>query len=208
MSNYGILLSTPRERSESMLNKPQQKRVPTQEQWDWFESQLTPEIWKRLFNEAYRVVQNKPDAEDVLQDAIQIGVCKLDDLRNKEKFFSWMFNIVRREAYRHSKREKKLQKILLPLRLLKDCCTVTMTPENLMITKEERARLRREIGRIPSPDREILLMKLTTDLSLKEIADELDLNYHTTRSKYTRTRQLIRKRIKMSEGGDGSHEAK
>ena len=207
MSNYGILLSMPRERSESMLNKPQNKRVPTQEQWDWFESQLTPETWKRLFNEAYRVVQNKPDAEDVLQEAIQIGVCKLDDLREKDKFFSWMFKIVRREAYRHSNREKKLQKILLPLRLLKDCCTVTMTPEKLTITKEERERLRREIERLKSPEKEILLLKLKTNKSLKEIADELGLNYHTTRSKFTRVCSRIKRRLD-EEGGDGSHEAK
>lgn len=191
-----------------MPSEPQKKRVPTQEQWAWFEAQLTPEVRKRLFNEAYRVVQNRPDAEDVLQEAIQIGACKLDDLRNKEKFFSWMFKIVRREAYRNSKREKKLQKILLPLQLLRDRCAVTATPESLTITKEERERLRREIKQLPSPDREILLMKLTTMMSLKEIADELDINYHTTRSKYTRSRQLIGKRIKMSEGGDGSHEAK
>ena len=190
-----------------MPNKLQKKRIPTQEQWAWFESQLTPEIWKRLFNEAYRIVQNKPDAEDILQEAIQIGACKLDDLRNKEKFFSWMFKIVHREAYRHSKREKKLQKVLLPLRLLRDCYTVTTTPENLTITKEERERLRREIERLKSPEKEILLLKLKTNKSLKEIADELGLNYHTTRSKFTRVCSRIKQRLD-AEGGDGSHEAK
>lgn len=197
----------PRERSESMTNKRPDKNAPTQEQWDWFESNLTHETRKRLFNEAYRILQNKSDAEDVLAEAIQIGICKLSHLRNRDRFFSWMFKIVRREACHHLERENKRQSFRYRLLFFKEQRESSATPDKLLISKEEQAQLRREIERLKSPEKEILMLKLKTNKSLKEIAEELGLNYHTTRSKFTRACNLIKQRLD-NEGGDGSHEEK
>ena len=207
VSNYGIILSTPRERSESMANKRRNTSVPTPEQWAWFESHLTPELRKRLFNEAYRIVQNKSDAEDIRQDAIHIGIANLSRLRDKEKFASWMVRITHREAYHLLTRENKIQRMRYAFLMIKDYYEASLTPDKLVITKDESERLRREINALKSPDKEILLLKLTTNKSLKEIAEELGLNYHTTRSKFTRSCNLIRERLD-NEGGDGSHETK
>ena len=207
MSNYGIILSTPRERSESMTNKRMENSVPTPEQWAWFESHLTYETKKRLFNEAYRILQNRHDAEDVLQDAIQIGASNLARLREEEKFLSWMFKIVHREAIHHLARENKMRNMKVAFLLIKGFYEADTVPDKLVITREESERLRREIERLKSPEKEILLLKLKTNQSLKEIAAVLDLNYHTTRSKFTRTCNLIKKRLE-AEGGDGSHEKK
>lgn len=189
-----------------MTQKPP-KNLPTKEQWEWFESHLTPEVRTRLYREAYRILENKQDAEDVMQDACRIGVSNLSDLRDSERFFSWMFKIVRREAYHHLYRENKLKIAKMRLLLLKDHYIASTTPEKLLITKDEHERLRREIDRMKSPEKEILLLKLTTNKSLKEIAAELDLNYHTTRSKFTRACNLIKRRM-SEDGGDGSHEKK
>lgn len=190
-----------------MTNKLPKKSAPTPEQWAWFESHLTHEVRKRLYNEAYRILQNKSDAEDILQDAIQIGAFNLAHLRQEQKFYSWMFKIVQREAYHHLVRESKTKRMKVAFLFVKDCYDASSTPDKLVITKEERARLRREIDRLKSPEKEILMFYLTTRKSLKEIAAELNLNYHTTRSKFTRTCNLIKKRLE-SEGGDGSHEKK
>lgn len=190
-----------------MTNKRPNKNTPTEEQWAWFESRLTPELRKRLFNEAYRILQNKADAEDIRQDAIQIGISNLPYLRNPERFASWMITITRREAYHHLQRERKLMNIKYAFLMIKDYYTASSTPDKLVITREEQERLRREIDWLKSPEKEILLLKLTTNKSLKEIAAELGLNYHTTRSKFTRTCNLIKQRLN-DEGGDGSHEEK
>lgn len=190
-----------------MTDKRPKKSAPSQEQWNWFESHLTPEIRKRLYNEAYRVLQNKSDAEDIMEEAIRIGISNLSRLRNEDRFFSWMFKIVRREAYHHLKREKKIRTIKQEFIFIRDHYDVSPMPDKLLINKEENERLRREIDRLKSPDKEILMLKLTTSKSLKEIAAELGLNYHTTRSKFTRVCNLIRQRL-ADEGGDGSHEKK
>lgn len=205
LSNYDIILPTPSERSESMTNKPPKKSAPTPEECAWFESHLTHEVWRRLYHEAYRVLQNKSDAEDATEEAIHIGIANISHLRQEEKFFSWMFKIVRREAYRHYAREHKVQTLRYRLTLMRDLYEANTTPDNLIITKEEHDQLRQEIERLKSPDREIMLLKLTTRKTLKEIAADLDLNYHTTRSKFTRSCHLIKQRLK-AEGVDDSHE--
>ena len=190
-----------------MAQKQPERTAPTAEQWAWFESHLTHEVRKRLFNEAYRILQNKSDAEDVLQDAIQIGASHLPHLREEAKFFSWMYKIVRREALHHLAREKKMKNLKVAFLVIKGYYDANAIPDKLIITKDEHERLHQEIERLRSPEKEILLLKLKTNKSLKEIAAELDLNYHTTRSKFTRTCNLIKKRLN-AEGGDGSHEEK
>ena len=183
------------------------KDLSTQEQWAWFEEHLTHEVRKRLFNEAYRVLQNKADAEDALQEGLRIALVNLPSLRSEDRFYSWLFKIVRHEALHLLKREAKSRKTTRHFMNVKAHLEAVAGPDKLLISKEEHERLRQEIDRLKSPEKEILLLKLRTNKSFKEIAAELGLNYHTTRSKFTRACNLIKKRMDK-EGGDGSHEKK
>ena len=190
-----------------MSDKMPCKNLSKQEQWAWFEEHLTHEVRKRLFNEAYRILQNKADAEDALQDGLRIALINLSQLQSEDRFYSWLFKIVRHEALHLLKREAKSRKTAHRFMDIKAHLEAVAGPDKLLISKEEHDRLHQEIDRLKSPEKEILLLKLTTDKSLKVIAKELDINYHTTRSKFTRACNLIKKRMDK-EGGDGSHEKK
>ena len=56
--------------------------------WDWFLNQITPPMRQAL--------HNKDDVDDVLQEAIVIGITKCEQLRDETKLFQWMFMIIRR----------------------------------------------------------------------------------------------------------------
>ena len=155
-----------------------------------------------MYNEAYRFMHNKSDAEDIAGEAVRIGLAKISELRNKEKFVSWLLKIVRTEAIHHLERQHKTYTIKHALWLIKDLYETSTTPEKLLISKEESERLRAEIKRLRSPEKEIMMLKLTTRKSLKEIAAELNLNYHTTRSKFTRACKLLKRRLEKEEGDD------
>ena len=190
-----------------MTDKRPKKIALTQEQWDRFQEYFTPEVKKRLYHEAYRIVRNKPDAEDALWLSVELGARYLKDLSDEKKFYAWMWTIVRREAYRILRREKKLSTIRYAYLFVKDHYYSGSTPDALLISKDEIAALRRAIDQLDPSDKQLVLMKLQTEKTLKEIAMELNLNYHTTRSKYTRARKQLY-RILTSEEGDGSHEEK
>lgn len=71
--------------------------------WNWLLDQITPQMRKALANEAYRILHNKDDVDDVLQEAIVIGITKYEQLRDETKLLQWMFKIVRREKERSNR---------------------------------------------------------------------------------------------------------
>lgn len=203
MSKYGIILSTLRKGRENMPAKRPEKPVPTPEECAWFEANLTHELWRRLYNEAYCYVHNKADAEDLTEEAVRIGLANISLLREEKKFAFWMLKIVRREALHHLARESsKMNAVRYAFMYMKDLYDSCSTPDKLLISREESERLRAEIKRLRSPEKEIMMLKLTTRKSLKEIAAELNLNYHTTRSKFTRACKLLKRRLEKEEGDD------
>ena len=160
--------------------------------WNWFLEQITPKMRQALANEAYRILHTKDDVEDVLQEAIIIAITKCEQLRDETKLFQWMFKIVRREAYSyHSK--TSIHKLI---ERIKDIFEPRpMRPEAYLINKEESAILREFVDALDKQTRQIVLLKTSTDMSLKEIAHLLDLNYNTVRSKYQRSLEAIKHRL-------------
>ena len=198
-----IILSTLLERSENMTNLPPKKGSPTGEFWAWFEAHITPQIEKALFREAFFIVWNYHDAQDAYSNALEHAVRHLWQLRSEDRFYQWMCTIVRREA---SHLRPKKQFLLFSdtqhdMRNLESDANL----ENDVLGKELAQQLRKELDALKSPEKEILILKGQSNRSLKEIAEELHLNYHTTRSKYQRTIKYLRKKL---EAGDDGHEKK
>lgn len=164
----------------------------TQRDWNWFLEQFTPKMKQALSNEAYRIVHNKDDMDDVMQEAMLTGAAKCGQLRDETKLFQWMFKIVRREAYDHLNKSS-------PLKLFTKICDVFYAPpthpEELLISKEENEVLRNALNTLDEQTKQLVLLNTTTDMSLKEIAIQLDMNYNTARSKYQRALDTLRQRM-------------
>ena len=160
--------------------------------WNWFFEQFTPKMRQALANEAYRILHKKDDVEDVLQEAMIIGFTKCEQLRDETKLFQWMFKIVRREAYAHQSKTS----IIKLIERIKDIFEpLPMRPDAYLISKEENAVLHKVIDTLDEQTRQIVLLKTSTDMSLKEVAHLLDLNYNTVRSKYQRSLETIKHRL-------------
>ena len=59
--------------------------------------------------------------------------------------------------------------------------------EERVMQLQDQERLWREIERLPHPEQDILVLRNTSNMKLIDIAKELKINYHTTRTKYNRT---------------------
>ena len=59
--------------------------------------------------------------------------------------------------------------------------------EDRVMQLQDQERLWREIERLPYPEQDILVLRNTSNMKLIDIAKELKINYHTTRTKYNRT---------------------
>lgn len=170
---------------------------PPSRDWDWFLSQITPKIRQALANEAYRILGNIDDVDDVIQEALIIGGTKCRQLRDEAKLFQWMYKIVRREAYAH---QVKSSSNKLFSRLIDIFEPPPTHPEELLINKQESIALQEALTSLDEQAKQIVLLKTSTNMNLKEISLYLGLNYNTVRSKYRRSLDTLR--LRLEDGCD------
>ena len=145
-----------------------------------------------LFREAYRILRNKEDAEDVLHEALLKGATKCNQLQDEKKVFPWMFSIVRREAmayYKHfSLHTLWAQAKLMLLQPTEEETSV----DQQLLNDHDRKCLAQVLEHLQSPAKEIVYMHIHERMNFPEIAKKLNMNYHTVRSRYTRTLHEIK----------------
>lgn len=162
-----------------------------EERWKWLLSKLGTKEMGILFQEAYAILNNKDDAEEVLHESLIKGFTKCYQLRDENKFFFWMVRIVRNEAYTYYKRFS-LHTAIARAKLELKKQPYDDSAEYQFIREQEDAKLRKAIDELKSPDKEILHMHIFEDIPFPEISKKLHMNYHTVRSQY----QRILKRLK------------
>lgn len=177
-----------------MTTLPPNKESSPAERWDWLTQNVTQQMEKALYREAYRITRNHEDASDVMQEAMIRGAMKCWQLRDENKIFQWMFTIVRREAC-SLKSKVSPQTLWYGLKLTTGVFCKSGGLEDVLLHDIEKRKLQRAFDQLKSPAKEIVLMKATTDLTLLEIANELHLNYHTVRSCYRRTLTYLKKQL-------------
>lgn len=187
-----------------MPNKPFKSDQFGDDRWEWFEGHLTPQLKNRLYFEALMILHNQQDAEDAVAFARLHAILKLHQLKKEESFFSWMITIVRREAH-HIKAKGARNSITLYQYYAMERSKPVSSPEQQIISRERKDQLLDAVEQLKSPEKEIVKMRNWQGMSLLEIAKELGLNYHTTRSKYTRAIHMLMD-ILNKEGGDDNHE--
>lgn len=73
--------------------------------------------------------------------------------------------------------------------------TPPIQPDTYVISKEEKALLYKAMDKLDEESRQIVLLKTSTGMNLKEIANRRCLNYNTVRSKYQRALDSIKLRM-------------
>lgn len=173
---------------------PQEKTSTLEERWAWFLEHYTPQMERALFALALRLLGSREDAQDVLQEAMIRSVTRCWQLRDEERLFQWMYSIVKNLSYDMRKQKLKTKWSIFQLASRHPAEAVSL--EDRAMSSEFRDELLMLLRTLPSPEKEIIHLKYQTDMNLKEIADHLSLNYHTTRSKYNRTMKKILKQMR------------
>ena len=169
-----------------------------EERWKWLLSKLGNKEMSILYQEAYSILENREDAYDVLHDALLKGFSKCGQLRDEDKVFYWMLRIVRNEAYNYYK-HFFLHTIIAQAKLALAKPPYSDSSEYLVIREQENAQLHNEIEKLKYPEKDILQMKIFEEKGFPEIAEKLNMNYHTVRSQYQRT---LKKMKRVLEGKD------
>lgn len=117
-------------------------------------------------------------AEDAVSDAVLNAYISIKNVREPEKFKSWLFTILLRCC-------RKNLKNIINLRQSVDITDIQK--ESAEASPEEKAELKAALEKISEEDREILLLSSLGNLTSVEIGEMLSMAPGTVRSKLSRS---------------------
>ncbi len=167
--------------------------------------ELSERTYRKVFNMAYRLAGNRPDAEDLTQDAFFRAYRSFRDYEGDKPFENWIFRIVTRlylDLLRSRKRRVKAVSYDAPLNkegsdenLYFEMADSSGTPETRMLEGELSEEMEQAMSVLNAEQMELIRLADIESMPYKEIADMLGKPVGTVRSRLHRTHKLIRKRI-------------
>ena len=152
---------------------------------------------KNVYNLALRMTGNAQDAEDMAQEAFIKAYNSLSHFRGDSKFSVWLYRIVsnvcldflrrqnRRPASSLSQEDDDGEEVQL------DVPDESQSPELLLERQLTREAVQRGLQALSEEQRQILLLREIQGLSYEEIAQALDLEEGTVKSRIFRARKKL-----------------
>jgi RNA polymerase sigma-70 factor, ECF subfamily len=153
---------------------------------------------QRLFRIANGILKNATEAEDVIQDAYVRAYEHLNQFAGAAKFSTWLTKIVIYEAFRRSKRSKRLtsmesftkaEKIMNILKGESD------NPEKDFIRRRILEILETAISSLPAKYCVAIMLRDVEGLSTEETAECLGISEQAVKTRLHRARSILRKEI-------------
>jgi len=166
--------------------------------WDLAQDQT-----RFLYNVAFKYTGNHYDAEDLVQETLYTGYHKFRQLRDKQKFKSWMFTILRNH-YLKSRRNKepvRMDKFENGIDYLSQLESVALQPDGASVyeRKEDAETIQLILDKLPEKYKAVLILYYMEDRAYQEIAELLSIPIGTVMSRLSRARQAMKKVLLRSK---------
>jgi RNA polymerase sigma-70 factor, ECF subfamily len=149
---------------------------------------------RRVYSLAFRLVNDRSDAEDVAQEAYLRMFRGLGGFRKEAAFETWMHRIVVNCAMTHLRRRGRFGD------LLRDEERADQpVPDRAQELTVDRDELSRGLAALPEGQRVALLLKDVYGLSVREIATELGIEEGAVKVRVHRARRKLKE---LLENGD------
>lgn len=137
---------------------------------------LYREIYENMYRFALYTLRNTSDAEDAVSEAVTDAFASIRKLKTEEAFKSWIFRIL------SNKCKDKLRGYLKKTEELKEEVSLEETETGMT----ERIMIRATFFELSDEERMIISMHLFAGYTSREIAEILQMNENTVRSKESR----------------------
>ena len=141
-----------------------------------------------MYNICLRVIGNKQDAEDVLQDAFYLAYSNIKSLKSVDSFGAWIKRIVINQCIKFLRSRVHFADIELAKQEYEDNPDIDLHE----FTMKD---INTEIQKLPDGCRIIFNLYLLENYTHRQIAEILDVSESTSKSQYQRARQLLQKQL-------------
>lgn len=157
----------------------------------------------KLFAYLYRLIGNREEAEDLLQDVFIKAYKNLHSYDASRKFSSWIYRIAHNEAVNYIKR-KSLKRFISweDISSTKDKLESSSTEEgadNMWIRKESIKEVDEAINKLPIKYKQVLLLRYFSDKSYEEISEILGKPVNTVGTLINRAKKRLSEEMEKVE---------
>ena len=156
-------------------------------------TELVIRYQRPIYNAAFWILRRPEDASDVAQTVFLRIAERLDEYDERYKFFSWVYRIAVNESLnvlrRHGREEPLDEEIDYPGPADDD-------PEKRARDAQLSARIKSALMRMSVNDRTVLTLRHFSECNYEEIAEILELDEKTVKSRLYEARQRLRELLK------------
>ena len=176
-----------------------------------FETLINP-YRQRLYSYLCRMLGDSEAAKDLFQDVVVNVLNALPKYQEQRKFSNWLFSIAHNLAMNYIQKQKQKSAIILEntfsdtdSEMLNAWADESFSPEEILKKKELQDILKTAIEKLPTEQKQILLLREYSGLPFKEIAQMLDCPLNTVLGRMRYALLNLRKIIHQEIGGDISN---
>ena len=148
----------------------------------------------KMYAVALRMCGNREDAQDCLQEAMVRVYRALSGFKGQSSFSTWVYRITMNSCLDELRRRKNRMTSSLDAMLENGFAPSDDgdTPEQSSLRSEQRRALERAIRELPEDMRAAIVLRDVQGLSYEEIAQALEANVGTIKSRISRGREKLR----------------
>ncbi len=161
---------------------------------------------ERLFRKAVSMVKDADDAEDIVQDALISGYKSIQNFRAEAGVYTWLYRIVvNKSKDLLSKKKRGREK---PMDDTGDNQFVDEREgyEKKLELSEESLYLMDKIALLEESYKQVLELRYFENLSYNEIAEIMECNVGTVKSRLFKAKEFLKHLILKDEKGEGFFE--
>jgi RNA polymerase sigma-70 factor (ECF subfamily) len=163
------------------------------------------ELYKdKIYHLAYRMLNNKHEAEDAVQETFLRVYTNLHRYDEHQKFSTWIFRIGTNHCIDRLRKRKHSAYSLdaeIPDGEGNDYYSMLPaqddSPEKQIILSETQQQIRGAIEALPEKYKAVVILRYLQDMSLQEISDVLGMPVTTVKTRVHRGREYLRKKLEQ-----------
>jgi RNA polymerase sigma-70 factor (ECF subfamily) len=152
---------------------------------------LIEENWRKVFNFCWRMLGNREDAEEAVQQTFIAVIRNIKKFRGECSLKTWLFSIALNEC-RMSKRRRIAD---VSIAVLEDAIAEDGNPEDEASGREHSAMLRTALTQLPLKQRAVITLRINEELTFREIADALGCSENSAKVNFQHGINRLKKEI-------------